>query len=178
MSFKGDRFINFFSNLILTLLCRDGLIKMKVVYEQNNALGDPLTIEGQLTENCQKMEKLQAQLKKFEGYLMECNGSTERSPSSLRKANNSSVSEDSLSRSASESSVGQKEELSSPSLNKSELNNHEDEKEKSAESENNYEKLNPVASNGLVVFNQFYFEANYFILFCLVYILQACGGSR
>jgi len=109
---------------------------------------------------------------------MECNGSTERSPSSLRKANNSSVSEDSLSRSASESSVGQKEELSSPSLNKSELNNHEDEKEKSAESENNYEKLNPVASNGLVVFNQFYFEANYFILFCLVYILQACGGSR
>lgn len=30
---------------------RDGLMKMKGVYEQNRALGDPLSIEGQLTES-------------------------------------------------------------------------------------------------------------------------------
>lgn len=33
---------------------RDGLMKMKGVYEQNRALGDPLSIEGQLTESGQK----------------------------------------------------------------------------------------------------------------------------
>ena len=33
---------------------RDGLMKMKGVYEQNRALGDPLSIEGQLTESGQR----------------------------------------------------------------------------------------------------------------------------
>ena len=36
---------------------RDGLMKMKGVYEQNRALGDPLSIEGQLTESGQRYQQ-------------------------------------------------------------------------------------------------------------------------
>ena len=38
---------------------RDGLMKMKGVYEQNRALGDPLSIEGQLTESGQRYIAIQ-----------------------------------------------------------------------------------------------------------------------
>lgn len=44
---------------------RDGLMKMKGVYEANPALGDPMTIEGQLNESSHKLDKLQAELKRF-----------------------------------------------------------------------------------------------------------------
>ena len=40
--------------------------KMKQVYEANPQLGDPMTIQGQLTENGQKLDKLRAEQKKFQ----------------------------------------------------------------------------------------------------------------
>lgn len=50
---------------------RDGLMKMKGVYEQNPALGDPMTIESQLNQSSHKLDKLGAELIKFQGYLDE-----------------------------------------------------------------------------------------------------------
>ena len=41
-------------------------MKMKQVYESNPALGDPMSIQGQLTENGHKLDKLRAELKKFQ----------------------------------------------------------------------------------------------------------------
>ena len=45
---------------------RDGLMKMKQVYEANPALGDPMSIQGQLTENGHRLDKLRAELKKYQ----------------------------------------------------------------------------------------------------------------
>jgi len=53
---------------------RDGLMKMKQVYEANPALGDPLSIQGQLTDNGQRLDRLRAELKKYQGYLDEAEG--------------------------------------------------------------------------------------------------------
>nr|CAD7406612.1 unnamed protein product [Timema poppensis] len=50
---------------------RDGLMKMKGVYEQNPALGDPMSIEGQLNESGHKLDKLRQELHKFNTYLEE-----------------------------------------------------------------------------------------------------------
>ncbi|KAJ4433034.1 hypothetical protein ANN_15291, partial [Periplaneta americana] len=50
---------------------RDGLMKMKGVYEQNPALGDPMSIEGQLNESGHKLDKLRQELQKYQGYLEE-----------------------------------------------------------------------------------------------------------
>lgn len=44
-------------------------MKMKGVYEQNPALGDPTSIQGQLNESSQKLDKLGTELIKFQGYL-------------------------------------------------------------------------------------------------------------
>ncbi|XP_015512275.1 formin-binding protein 1-like isoform X1 [Neodiprion pinetum] len=101
---------------------RDGLMKMKGVYEQNPALGDPMSIEGQLNESSHKLDKLGAELTKFQGYFDEAmraglnlsspsqisrkptsNGSATRPLSSRRSSH--SGGEESLSRSASDSSV-------------------------------------------------------------------------
>ncbi|XP_054714349.1 formin-binding protein 1-like isoform X2 [Uloborus diversus] len=82
---------------------RDGLMKMKGVYEQNPSMGDPLSIEGQLADNGSKLEKLQNELQKFQGYMLEAEG--HGSALSLSREHRSSLSEDSLSRSASDSSV-------------------------------------------------------------------------
>ncbi|KAG7196651.1 hypothetical protein KM043_015989 [Ampulex compressa] len=101
---------------------RDGLMKMKGVYEQNPALGDPMSIEGQLNQSSNKLDKLGAELVKFQGYLEEAmragvslsspsqiarkptsNGSATRPLSSRRSSH--SGGEESLSRSASDSSV-------------------------------------------------------------------------
>ena len=41
-------------------------MKMKQVYESNPALGDPMSIQGQLTENGHKLDKMRAELKKFQ----------------------------------------------------------------------------------------------------------------
>nr|XP_017028366.1 formin-binding protein 1-like isoform X3 [Drosophila kikkawai] len=48
---------------------RDGLMKMKIVYEANSSLGNPMTVEGQLNESEHKLEKLKLDLKKYQGYL-------------------------------------------------------------------------------------------------------------
>ena len=42
------------TRLLQETATRDGLMKMKGVYEQNRALGDPLSIEGQLAESGQR----------------------------------------------------------------------------------------------------------------------------
>jgi len=101
---------------------RDGLMKMKTVYEVNPALGDPMSILGQLTENGQRLDKLRSDLRRYQGWLEECEGrNVPGSPSNkpALKANGartspwdprrSSVSDEveSLSRSASDSSVNQ-----------------------------------------------------------------------
>jgi hypothetical protein len=46
-------------------------MKMKGVYEQNPALGDPMSIEGQLNESGHKLDKLRQELQKYQGYLEE-----------------------------------------------------------------------------------------------------------
>merc|ERR1712241_439878 len=60
---------------------RDGLMKMKQVYESNPALGDPMSIQGQLTENGHRLDKLRSDLKKFQDFLDELEGKAPNSPS-------------------------------------------------------------------------------------------------
>lgn len=96
----------------------DGLMKMKGVYEANPTLGDPMTVEGQLNECCDKLKKLRAQLNKFEELLNEAdtvsNGQTPAPALATARTNGQhnnqatsigSNNSESLSRSASESSV-------------------------------------------------------------------------
>ena len=44
---------------------------MKQVYESNPALGDPMSIQGQLTDNGQRLDKLRAEQKKYQVILMD-----------------------------------------------------------------------------------------------------------
>jgi len=91
---------------------RDGLMKMKTVYEANPALGDPMSIQGQLTENGQRLDKLRSDLRRYQAWLEEAEGSpastlsgrTNGEWSSPRRLSVSDGGE-SLSRSASDSSV-------------------------------------------------------------------------
>lgn len=57
-------------------------MKMKSVYEANPALGDPMSIEGQLNESGNKLDKLQSELQKYQNYLDEVENN---SPSGVRK---------------------------------------------------------------------------------------------
>lgn len=52
---------------------RDGLMKMKVVYEANPSLGNPMTIEGQLNASETNLTNLNDDLRKFQGYLDKAN---------------------------------------------------------------------------------------------------------
>ncbi|CAH0553264.1 unnamed protein product [Brassicogethes aeneus] len=122
---------------------RDGLMKMKTVYEANPALGDPMSIEGQLNECYQRLDKFQNELKRHQGYLEDAmkgiqsggggqNNSLTNSPRLTngarrhRNSGGSAAEEESLSRSASDSSV------TNPTLNHNkqsapgtpQLNNH------------------------------------------------------
>merc|ERR1712083_551407 len=63
---------------------RDGLMKMKQVYESNPALGDPMSIQGQLTENGHRLDKLRSELKKFQDFLDELEGKAGASSPSIR----------------------------------------------------------------------------------------------
>ncbi|XP_065344721.1 cdc42-interacting protein 4 homolog isoform X2 [Cloeon dipterum] len=72
---------------------RDGLMKMKSVYEANSALGDPMSIEGQLNDSGHRLDKLRQEQLKFIAWLEESDGkgqlhnpvsSTTSSPSSQR----------------------------------------------------------------------------------------------
>nr|XP_015839425.1 PREDICTED: formin-binding protein 1 isoform X2 [Tribolium castaneum] len=98
---------------------KDGLMKMKGVYEANPALGDPMTIEGQLNECSHRLDKLQGELKRYQSYLDDAikgiqsgqNNSLTNSPRLVngsrhhRNSGGSAAEEESLSRSASDSSV-------------------------------------------------------------------------
>ncbi|XP_030756477.1 formin-binding protein 1-like isoform X3 [Sitophilus oryzae] len=98
---------------------RDALMKMKTVYEDNPALGDPRSIETQLNECGHRLEKLHQELLRYQGYLEDANkaiqsgghnNSVTGSPRLLNGGprshrNSVSATEDSLSRSASDSSV-------------------------------------------------------------------------
>ncbi|CAK1599616.1 unnamed protein product [Parnassius mnemosyne] len=93
----------------------EGLMKMKGVYETNPTLGDPMTVEGQLNECCDKLKKLRAQLRKYEELLAEANSQLCAPPIHPASRTNGSAppaqaisigsNSESLSRSASESSV-------------------------------------------------------------------------
>lgn len=52
---------------------RDGLMKMKVVYEANPSLGNPMTVEGQLNASETNLTNLNDDLRKFQGYLEKVN---------------------------------------------------------------------------------------------------------
>ena len=87
-------------------------MKMKTVYEANPALGDPMSIQGQLTENGHRLDKLRSDYRKYAGWLEEAEGSPAstlsiRTNGAESNARRSSVSDEveSLSRSASDSSV-------------------------------------------------------------------------
>ncbi|XP_076258097.1 formin-binding protein 1-like Cip4 isoform X3 [Rhynchophorus ferrugineus] len=98
---------------------KDALMKMKTVYEANPALGDPRSIESQLNESSHRLEKLHQDLLRYQNYLDEANkmvqqgGQTNSVTGSPRLVNGGprshrnsvSATEDSLSRSASDSSV-------------------------------------------------------------------------
>ena len=56
----------FFPQICQETAARDGLMKMKQVYESNPALGDPMSIQGQLTDNGQRLDKLRAEQKKYQ----------------------------------------------------------------------------------------------------------------
>jgi len=102
---------------------RDGLMKMKTVYEANPALGDPMSIQGQLTENGQRLDKLRSELRRYQGWLEDCEGRAGSPASSISNRTNgngasprrNSVSDEveSLSRSASDSSVNHKLSITS-----------------------------------------------------------------
>ncbi|XP_044731273.1 formin-binding protein 1-like isoform X2 [Chrysoperla carnea] len=113
---------------------RDGLMKMKGVFEGNPRLGDPMTVESELNESGHKLEKYREELQRYQGYLADLNealktnngslqgsphgarshgsngqlkvtGLTNGSTKSNRNSGGSGNDEDSLSRSASDSSV-------------------------------------------------------------------------
>ncbi|XP_050098339.1 formin-binding protein 1-like isoform X1 [Anopheles aquasalis] len=112
----------------------DGLMKMKGVYEANSMLGDPRSVEEQLNESVNKLDRLRIELQRYQKLLEQANCQTviQHSPQanrviqnggqrSSRHSNGSSNNENhhddngedhpddagSLSRSASESSVQQ-----------------------------------------------------------------------
>ncbi|KAG7175170.1 Cdc42-interacting protein 4-like [Homarus americanus] len=108
---------------------------MKEVYEGNPSLGDPMSIMGQLNDSCQRIEKLRADLQRYQTMLEDADGdigggvasggpSTPNaslarhhssvlsphhnggaSPRSSVTSHRTSLSDESLSRSASDSSV-------------------------------------------------------------------------
>ena len=49
-------------------------MKMKTVYKANPALGDPMSIQGQLTENGQRLDKLRSDLRRYQAWLEEAEG--------------------------------------------------------------------------------------------------------
>lgn len=65
-------------------------MKMKVVYEANSLLGDPMTVEVQLNESEHKLEKLRVELKKYQTYLEQANSVqiAQQSPQSNRSLHN------------------------------------------------------------------------------------------
>ncbi len=57
-------------------------MKMKGVYEQNPALGDPMSIEGQLHESNHRLDKLKTDIQKYQTMLDDVE---RNSPAGIRK---------------------------------------------------------------------------------------------
>lgn len=57
-------------------------MKMKGVYEQNPALGDPMSIEGQLNSSSHRLDKLKTEIQKFQTMLEDVE---RNSPANVRK---------------------------------------------------------------------------------------------
>ncbi|XP_026784709.1 formin-binding protein 1 isoform X10 [Pangasianodon hypophthalmus] len=53
---------------------KDALTKMKDVYVKNPQMGDPSSVDPRLAEISHRVDKLQAELQKFEGWLAEVEG--------------------------------------------------------------------------------------------------------
>ncbi|KAJ8381581.1 hypothetical protein SKAU_G00023590 [Synaphobranchus kaupii] len=53
----------------------EGLEKMKDVYERNPQMGDPSSLEPQISQTGQNIEKLRGELQKYESWLMDAGGS-------------------------------------------------------------------------------------------------------
>lgn len=92
-------------------------MKMKQAYTDNNHLGDPATVDSQLHENAAKLKKLQLEAEKYEKYLSELNNAKPANKLSGsqtgNQANRNSISEESLSRSESDSSVSHPQQAAS-----------------------------------------------------------------
>lgn len=51
---------------LVCCLVREGLFKLKGSYEQNVALGDPQTVQGEINDLGIRLEKLQTDLEKYQ----------------------------------------------------------------------------------------------------------------
>lgn len=67
----------------------EGLMKMKGVYEANSLLGDPRSVEEQLNESVNKLDKLRLELQRYQKLLEQANSQTiaQHSPQANRTVN-------------------------------------------------------------------------------------------
>ncbi|XP_039429069.1 formin-binding protein 1-like isoform X4 [Culex pipiens pallens] len=67
----------------------EGLMKMKGVYEANSLLGDPRSVEEQLNESVNKLDKLRLELQRYQKLLDQANSQTiaQHSPQANRTVN-------------------------------------------------------------------------------------------
>ncbi|XP_065089992.1 formin-binding protein 1-like isoform X4 [Ochlerotatus camptorhynchus] len=68
----------------------EGLMKMKGVYEANSLLGDPRSVEDQLNESVNKLDKLRMELQRYQKLLDQANSQTivQHSPQANRVIHN------------------------------------------------------------------------------------------
>ena len=68
----------------------EGLMKMKGVYEANSLLGDPRSVEEQLNESVNKLDKLRMELQRYQKLLDQANSQTivQHSPQANRVIQN------------------------------------------------------------------------------------------
>lgn len=68
----------------------DGLMKMKGVYEANSMLGDPRTVEEQLNESVNRLDRLRHELLRYQKLLEQANNQSfiQHSPQSNRVIQN------------------------------------------------------------------------------------------
>lgn len=98
---------------------------MKSAYESNVKMGDPNSVNGQLAENSKKQEQLQADLRKYQTMLQEVmgsgNGGNSFTPvSSAKKSHSSSISSSSNLSVASNGAGPHRNSISDESLSRSE----------------------------------------------------------
>ncbi|XP_058836106.1 formin-binding protein 1-like isoform X7 [Topomyia yanbarensis] len=76
----------------------EGLMKMKGVYEANSLLGDPRSVEEQLNESVNKLDKLRLELQRYQKMLDQANNQTivQHSPQASRVIQNGQRSSSSL----------------------------------------------------------------------------------